>query len=141
MAMDSMRNSIWYSPRIRLNIFRAIQYNQDLFRHAEHSVVLTLPYRELDRIAEHFYTFLSENIPLMPHPDWLLGYAKVIDCFPMDPTYWYGEQIVLVYVKRSGWNQRDWFWRISWEMTLRSPLTRPKHPVDCRPRMSRMSAW
>ena len=73
---------------------------QDLFRHAEHSVVLTLPYRELDRIAEHFYTFLSENIPMMPNPDWLLGYAKVIDCRSMDPTYWHGEQIILVYVKK-----------------------------------------
>lgn len=72
-----------------------------LFEHAEQCVVLALPYRELDRISEHFFTFTSENIPFMAHPDWLLTHSAVIDCRSMDPTYWFGDQIILVYVNRA----------------------------------------
>ena len=104
-------------------------------------MVLTLPYRELDRIAEHFYTFLSENIPLMPHPDWLLGYAKVIDCFPMDPTYWYGEQIVLVYVKKIWMESKGLVLADFLGDDIAISVDAAETSVDCRPRMSRMSAW
>lgn len=76
----------------------------NLFQHAEHCVVLTLPYRELDRISEHFFTFTAENIPLVPHPDWVLVHSAAVDCRPMEPTYWHGDQVILVYVHK-GWAQ------------------------------------
>jgi hypothetical protein len=75
-----------------------------LFNHAEHCVVLALPYRELSRISEHFFTFTPENIPLVADEDWVLAYARAVDCRPMEPTYWHGDQVILVYVNRA-WAQ------------------------------------
>ncbi|WP_445657839.1 class I SAM-dependent methyltransferase [Achromobacter sp. NCFB-sbj8-Ac1-l] len=71
-----------------------------LFQRTGHCVVLALPYRELDRISEHFFTFAPENIPLFAHSDWLLVHSRAVDCRGMNPTYWYGDQIILVYVNR-----------------------------------------
>lgn len=72
-----------------------------LFQRAEQCVVLALPYRELDRISEHFFSFTPENIPLIAHTDWILVHARALDCREMSPTYWHGDQIILVYAKRS----------------------------------------
>lgn len=71
-----------------------------LFEHAEQCVVLALPYRELNRISEHFFTFTAENIPLIANSDWTLAHSAVVDCRGMNPTYWHGDQIILVYVNR-----------------------------------------
>lgn len=73
---------------------------EKLFQRAKQCVVLALPYRELNRIPEHFFTFTAENIPLIAAPDWILIHSAVVDCRTMDPTYWAGEQIILVYVNR-----------------------------------------
>lgn len=72
----------------------------NLFQRAEQCVVLALPYRELDRISEHFFSFTPENIPLIAHPDWVLVHARAVDCRGMSPTYWHGDQIILVYANR-----------------------------------------
>lgn len=73
-----------------------------LFKRARNCVVLALPYRELDRISEHFFTFTGENVPLIPHEDWTLVHGVAVDCRTMEPTYWRGEQVLLVY------GRRDW---------------------------------
>ncbi|MGZ0102812.1 methyltransferase domain-containing protein [Achromobacter sp. KK8] len=72
-----------------------------LFQRAEQCVALALPYRELDRIPEHFFSFTPENIPLIAHPDWILVHARAVDCREMSPTYWHGDQIILVYANRA----------------------------------------
>lgn len=75
-----------------------------LFQRADYCAVLALPYRELSRISEHFFTFTAENIPLVANDDWVLVYARAVDCRPMEPTYWHGDQVILVYVNRA-WAQ------------------------------------
>ena len=65
--------------------------------HAGKALVLALPYRERDRIDEHFYTFLPENIPMGLPDDFRLAWSQVVDCRSLANTFWAGEQIILVY--------------------------------------------
>ncbi|WP_246794567.1 glycosyltransferase [Burkholderia perseverans] len=67
--------------------------------YASKFIVLLLPYREYDRHAEHEVTFDSTNIPLVPHPDWVLVYDAAVDTRFRQPTYWGGQQILLVYAR------------------------------------------
>src|SRR5690606_27951423 len=64
---------------------------------AAKAVVLALPYKELDRIDEHFYTFLADNIPLTLGNGFRLCWAKAVDCRKVADALWHGIQIVLVY--------------------------------------------
>lgn len=68
-----------------------------LTRRARKAVILTLPYREVERIDEHFYTFLPENIPLLLANGFRLSWAKVVDCRNLPKTQWGGDQVILVY--------------------------------------------
>ena len=65
---------------------------------SEKIIILALPYRELNRISEHFYTFSPNNIPLVLSNGYRLMWSKVIDCRNIQNSFWIGEQIVLVYV-------------------------------------------
>lgn len=75
-----------------------------LLDRAGNCVVLALPFMEVDRIDEHFATFMPENIPVTPGPGWVLVHAGVEDCRDLEPTHWFGHQIVLVYA-RASWLQ------------------------------------
>ena len=66
---------------------------------ASKAVVLALPYRELERHQEHFYTFLPENIQSTIANNFRLAWSKVIDCRKISNSLWGGDQIVLVYAK------------------------------------------
>lgn len=72
---------------------------QHLVDRAQKAIVLALPYREMERIDEHFYTFLPENVPLQLSNDFRLVWSRVVDCRELPETEWPGEQIVLVYAK------------------------------------------
>lgn len=71
-----------------------------LSRRARKAVILTLPYKEMQRIDEHFYTFLPENIPLQLDNDFRLFWAKVVDCRNLPRTQWGGDQIILLYAAK-----------------------------------------
>lgn len=73
-----------------------------LCRRASKAVVLALPYREIDRIEEHFYTFLPENVPAELGNGFRLVWSRVVDCRQLPNTLWGGDQIVLVYAQ-SAW--------------------------------------
>ena len=79
--------------------------------HADKFVVLLLPYREFERHQEHQYTFIAENIPFAPAPDFLLVHAQVVDASTARPSFWPGEQVVLIYVRRR--------WSASYGLALR----------------------
>jgi SAM-dependent methyltransferase len=79
-----------------------LQVLQTLARAARQAVVLALPYREVQRIAEHFATFLPENLPATLANGFRLAWARVVDCTDLPHTQWAGEQIVAVYA-RPGW--------------------------------------
>ena len=70
--------------------------------HAKKAIVLALPYKEIDRIDEHFYSFLPNNIPLVLDNGFRLVWSKVVDCRPLPNTLWGGDQIILVYAN-SAW--------------------------------------
>jgi len=69
---------------------------------ATKALVLALPYRELDRHQEHFYTFLPDNIPATVGGKFRLTWSRVVDCREFPHTLWGGEQIILVYAE-SNW--------------------------------------
>lgn len=68
---------------------------------AKKAVVLALPYRELERIDEHFYSFLPDNIPIALDNGFRLVWSRVIDCRHLPNTLWGGDQIFLVYAESS----------------------------------------
>ena len=68
-----------------------------LFRHAKKALILLVPFKELERISEHFSSFLPESIYISPVPQSYLLFAKIIDATRYEPSYWNGEQILLVY--------------------------------------------
>lgn len=72
-----------------------------LCRHARKGLVLVLPYRELERIGEHFFTFLPNNIPLLLANGFRLMWSRVVDCRSHPDASWAGDQIVLVYADRN----------------------------------------
>ena len=67
-------------------------------RHATKAVLLALPYRELDRHEEHFFTFLPQNIPAVLANGFRLAWSRVVDCRPLPGSLWNGDQVFLVYV-------------------------------------------
>ena len=74
---------------------------ENICGHATKALVLAIPYRELDRHQEHFYTFLPENIPTVISGNFRLVWSKVVNCRSIVNTYWSGEQIILVYANSS----------------------------------------
>lgn len=66
---------------------------------ASKAVVLALPFRELDRDREHFYTFLSNNIPVRLDNGFRLFWSKVTDCRRLENSHWNGDQVILIYAK------------------------------------------
>ncbi len=61
------------------------------------ATIAIVPYREIERIPEHFFTFLPENIPIELTNGFRLVWSKVVDCSKIPHTAWAGEQIFLVY--------------------------------------------
>ncbi|MFS0754986.1 methyltransferase domain-containing protein [Noviherbaspirillum sp. 1P10PC] len=70
---------------------------EDISLHARKAVVLALPYREYERIDEHFYSFLPENIPANLKNGFRLAWCKVVDCRFLPNTLWGGDQVIVVY--------------------------------------------
>ena len=70
---------------------------ENISKRAKKAIVLALPYREKNRINEHFFSFFSDNIPLILTTDFQLIWSKVIDCTHIPESPWPGHQIVLVY--------------------------------------------
>jgi glycosyltransferase involved in cell wall biosynthesis len=73
----------------------------DLLAHtAKAFVILLLPYREFKRIDEHSVTFDSNAIPInIGDGAFTLVHSEIADCRSRTPTFWNGEQILLVYVR------------------------------------------
>lgn len=68
-----------------------------LTQHAKKAILLALPYREKNRIDEHFYSFLPSNIHLTLKNGFILLWSRVLNCTQVPNTQWAGEQIFLVY--------------------------------------------
>lgn len=68
-----------------------------LTAYASRFIVLLLPYREFERHAEHDSTFDATNIPIAPNANWSLVHSSVVDTRSREPSYWLGEQVLLIY--------------------------------------------
>lgn len=60
--------------------------------------VLLLPFREYNRIDEHFFTFDYEKFPIFID-DYSMVFFKEIDCTDMENTQWPGQEILIIYQK------------------------------------------
>ena len=89
-----------FSSNTLEHFYQPYEILKTIARFANKLVVLVLPYRELERIAEHHYTFLPENIPLLADGSLMLVHATAIDSAKLSPTYWLGQQIVLIYARK-----------------------------------------
>lgn len=87
-------------------------------------VTLLVPYRELDRHPEHATTFLPENILFTPFPGFALCYTRTINASLAEPSYWGGEQVLLVYLRQ--------------EVAARLGLTAEQSVVDLGERIARL---
>lgn len=64
---------------------------------AKKAIMLALPYKEIERIEEHLFSFIPENIPFALKNGFRLVWSQVIDCRSMPNTQWSGDQIILIY--------------------------------------------
>jgi 2-polyprenyl-3-methyl-5-hydroxy-6-metoxy-1,4-benzoquinol methylase len=71
---------------------------EDMLHICNQFVILLVPFRERDKIDEHFFTFDYGNIPSIIGNDNLL-YIEVINCKEIENTYWMGKQMLLIYSK------------------------------------------
>ena len=90
---------IVYSSNTLEHFHKPYDVLQKLSKRAKKAVILALPYQELDRIDEHFYSFLANNIPLELSNGFRLIWSKVVDCRQIQNSYWNGDQIFLVYAQ------------------------------------------
>ncbi|ELI5735291.1 class I SAM-dependent methyltransferase [Vibrio fluvialis] len=67
---------------------------------AESLLVISVPYEEINRIDEHHFTFLSDNIPLNLGNNWTLLIHRTVDCRNHQPSFWPGKQIILAYCRQ-----------------------------------------
>lgn len=74
---------------------------------ATKALVILVPFREYLRLAEHEATFEPSNIvATLAGGELVLAASKVIDTRVSEPTYWAGEQILLVYARPQGLAER-----------------------------------
>ena len=67
-------------------------------KRAKKAIVLAIPFKELERIDEHFFSFLPENIPLQLANGFRLIWSQVVNCRSLPKTLWTGDQVILAYV-------------------------------------------
>lgn len=64
------------------------------------SIIILIPFQEVNRIPEHFTSFDYDNIPLYID-GFKLSFLKVINCSLTPIIYWDGLEVLLVYTKTS----------------------------------------
>ena len=71
---------------------------KNILPHCRKYFIMLVPFREFERIDEHFYTFYYKSFPDI-NEGFRLVYHKEADCADMENTQWPGEEILLVYMK------------------------------------------
>lgn len=75
---------------------------------ATEALVILVPFREYSRLGEHKATFDPSNIPAtLAAGELVLAASKVVDARNIKPTYWAGEQILLVYARPQRLAERE----------------------------------
>ncbi len=71
-----------------------------LMKNSRKYFIALLPFREFDRIDEHFFTF-DYNIFSLLNEDFSLVFFKEIDCTNMEGTQWPGKEILVIYQRKN----------------------------------------
>lgn len=74
------------------------QVFERISKHARKFVILLVPFREYQRHYEHFFTFDYDNVPMVL-AEFYLVHARVIDSASAVPSYWPGEQVLLMFAR------------------------------------------
>jgi teichuronic acid biosynthesis glycosyltransferase TuaH len=69
----------------------------ELVKYTKECLIIMVPFREADMIAEHFVTFDYSNFPLFLDGFTLLS-ARLVDTSSEDSSFWSGKQFLLAYV-------------------------------------------
>ncbi|GKT10722.1 glycosyltransferase [Desulforhabdus sp. TSK] len=72
-----------------------------LSRHVRRFMVFLIPFREFERHNEHEFTFDARNIRFSPASEWVLVSSRRIKAGQLTPTFYRGDQILLVYGRTS----------------------------------------
>lgn len=99
---DAEMFDVVFSFNTLAHFHRPCDVFQVVGKKARNVLVLALPYQERDRISEHVYSFLPENIPLILSNGFKLVWSRVLDCRAWPDTLRNGDQIFLVYAA-SAW--------------------------------------
>lgn len=97
---DGTRYDVVFSSNTLEHFEQPFEALAVLARRARNAVVLALPYREFERIGEHFFTFTADNLPVQLDGGYMLAWARVVDCRRYPGGLWNGEQVVLVYAQQ-----------------------------------------
>ncbi|MFL9910548.1 methyltransferase domain-containing protein [Paraburkholderia sp. RL17-337-BIB-A] len=95
---DGQQFDVVYSSNVMEHFHDPQKVLGVLCQRAKRAIILVLPYREVSRHSEHFFTFTPNNIPIAVADRFRLVFSKVIDCTKISNSHWPGEQIVLVYI-------------------------------------------
>lgn len=95
-----------YSSNVLEHFFNADSIFENLVQHALKFCVLLLPFREYYRIEEHASTFDFNSFPLEINKQYKLCYYKPITMVGEQEKYWFGEQILLIYINNDFLKER-----------------------------------
>ncbi|NSL52039.1 glycosyltransferase [Calidifontibacillus erzurumensis] len=62
-------------------------------------LALLVPFQEYERIDEHFFTFDYHSFPINIE-NFQCVYIKEYDASKLNPSYWYGKQLLIIYANR-----------------------------------------
>ena len=79
---------------------------KNILPHCKKYFVMLIPFREFDRIDEHFYTFDYSSFPDI-NDEFRLIYHKETDLREIEDTQWPGEEMLVVYMRKSEAEKMD----------------------------------
>jgi O-antigen biosynthesis protein len=76
---------------------------KNLLNKAQQHLIIMVPFQEVERLKEHFFTFDYKNFPIKMN-DFTMSYFKEIDCRLLENSHWNGKQAIIIYTKDSLFN-------------------------------------
>lgn len=96
----SPRHDVIFTSNVLEHFENPIEILGKLADRTERYLVVLVPYKEYRRISEHFYTFDADTFPPDMN-DLQLVYQKEIDCRHIPDTKWPGEELLVVYTRKT----------------------------------------
>ncbi|GLC87889.1 class I SAM-dependent methyltransferase [Lysinibacillus piscis] len=73
---------------------------RNLLEKTKNHLIIMVPFQEVERLKEHFYTFDYHNFPLKIN-NFIISYFKIVDCRMIENTLWDGKQAILIYTHKN----------------------------------------